>query len=654
MKTDSPLRRLSFVMAMVAVGLMALSQLSAGAKGPSADERERNAAKARDLFVEAMQYMAMDDPDACATLLRRAYSLCPDDNDIKYEHGLLTAITSAYMGGVQAAEGVALMQEAISADPSDTDRGLRFLNVVSKLPGVEFSADDLLALLSRLYAAADDRSLIASTYAAMLRNSNNSDSIRKSISILDSLEYAEGPSQEVSTAKAQAFANLGDTVSALAETHKIYTAHPDNPDYLMAYAVTHNMFGYADSALALYDEGIERFPDLPDFYMRKAVLYAEKEDTTGVIDVLTGAMAVPELDFGIKQQMLQYFAQALFADNYGLLLNPMKALVAAYPDEYSSLLDYALIAAEAGDTATALTQYEVARRLDPSNMRGYSMAAHLYDESGDFDKAIAMVRKGIAKSDNPNPLRQYLIYLHVIHERYAEALPYVTEFINELSRDFDFEAALARKVMVAADTVVADIDPELLGTDYDYDEAAVVVDSIADIDNPADTLELLGELYLQRADIYMKLDKVKQAVPDYEKALRVMHDNWLPYNNYAYMLAERNIELDRALELAEKSMQLVNDASDGDEHFTSIGDTYAWVLFRRGSLLKAKELIDQVLELDTDPSAEVLDHAGDIYKSLGLIAEAVEFWTQALTKDPDDPEAIAAKIKNNAPAATNE
>ncbi|MDE5799590.1 MAG: tetratricopeptide repeat protein [Paramuribaculum sp.] len=653
MKQHSPLRRLSFVMAMVAVGLMALSQLSAGAKGPSADQRERNAAKARDLYVEAMQYMAMDDPDACATLIRRAYALNPDDNDIKYEHGLMLAVTSAYMGGSKAREGVELMQQAILAEPANTDRGLRFMNVVSKLPGVEFSADDLLAILSRLYSAADDRSLIASTYAAMLRSSNNIDSVRKSIAILDSLEYVEGISQEVSTAKAQAYANIGDTVASLAEVRKLYAAHPDNPDYLMILGVTNDLFGYTDSAFARFDQGIERFPDLPDFHMRKAVSCAEKNDTAGVITVLTNAMAVPELEFGIKQQMLQYFAQALFTGHYGMLLDPMKSLVAAYPDEYDALLDYAIIAAEAGDTATALTQYKVARQLDPANMRGYSMAAHLYDESGDFDKAIAMVRKGIVKSDSPDPLRQYLIYLHVIHDRYAEALPYVTEFINDLSRGFDIDAALAERVIIEADTMDVVIDPELLGGD-DEDEFAVAVDSIEGIDNPVDTLQLLGELYLQRADIYMKLDKMKKAIPDYEIALRVMPDNWLPYNNYAYMLADRNTQLDRALELAEKSMKLVNDASDGEQHFTSIGDTYAWVLYRRGELLKAKELIDQVLDLDPELSAEVLDHAGDIYSALGLKDEAVGFWTEALTKDPDDPEAITAKIKRNAPATPNE
>ncbi|MDE6782283.1 MAG: hypothetical protein K2J17_01040, partial [Paramuribaculum sp.] len=185
-------------------------------------------------------------------------------------------------------------------------------------------------------------------------------------------------------------------------------------------------------------------------------------------------------------------------------------------------------------------------------------------------------------------------------------------------------------------------------------EVAMAIDAIEGSGNPGDTQHMLAELYLQRADIYMKLNKMKKAIPDYEIALRVMPDNWLPYNNYAYMLADRNTQLDRALELAEKSMKLVDDASDGEQHFTSIGDTYAWVLYRRGELLKAKELIDQVLDLNPELSAEVLDHAGDIYSALGLKNEAVGFWTEALAKDPDDAAAITEKIKTNSPTPADE
>ena len=45
-------------------------------------------------------------------------------------------------------------------------------------------------------------------------------------------------------------------------------------------------------------------------------------------------------------------------------------------------------------------------------------------------------------------------------------------------------------------------------------------------------------------------------------------------------------------------------------------------------------------------SAELFDHAGDIYFRCGKIDEAVDYWKKALDRNPDDSDRIKAKIKN--------
>jgi Tfp pilus assembly protein PilF len=59
-------------------------------------------------------------------------------------------------------------------------------------------------------------------------------------------------------------------------------------------------------------------------------------------------------------------------------------------------------------------------------------------------------------------------------------------------------------------------------------------------------------------------------------------------------------------------------------------DTYAWVLFKQKRYDEAQKYIDQTLENDSVPSAEVLEHAGDIYYHVGEKERAVEFWQKAL------------------------
>lgn len=95
-------------------------------------------------------------------------------------------------------------------------------------------------------------------------------------------------------------------------------------------------------------------------------------------------------------------------------------------------------------------------------------------------------------------------------------------------------------------------------------------------------------------------------------------------------------------------------------------DTYAWVMFKKRDYQRAKELIDQALsiclrnedgeesvtdenaeESENAISAEIYDHAGDIYFMSGNPAEAVEFWGKALELDPDN-ERIRRKHTNRA------
>lgn len=53
---------------------------------------------------------------------------------------------------------------------------------------------------------------------------------------------------------------------------------------------------------------------------------------------------------------------------------------------------------------------------------------------------------------------------------------------------------------------------------------------------------------------------------------------------------------------------------------------------------EARKYIDLTLENDTDASAVLLEHAGDIYYHAGEKEQAVEFWQKALERASTDSE----------------
>jgi tetratricopeptide (TPR) repeat protein len=108
----------------------------------------------------------------------------------------------------------------------------------------------------------------------------------------------------------------------------------------------------------------------------------------------------------------------------------------------------------------------------------------------------------------------------------------------------------------------------------------------------------------------------------YEHALRLDPRSHLVLNNYGYSLAERGLQLGRALQM---SLQAV--AADPEN--ASYLDTAGWVYFRLAKYDDARHYIEKAIAAG-GASATVYEHMGDIQFKLGQKEKAGEFWKQAL------------------------
>ena len=108
-------------------------------------------------------------------------------------------------------------------------------------------------------------------------------------------------------------------------------------------------------------------------------------------------------------------------------------------------------------------------------------------------------------------------------------------------------------------------------------------------------------------------------------------DNIGCLNNYAYYLSELGEQLDKAEQMSYRTIK-------AEPKNATYLDTYAWILFMQKRYSEAKIYIDQTLQNDTDTSAVLLEHAGDIYYHTGAVEEAVSYWQQALERASDNSE----------------
>lgn len=146
------------------------------------------------------------------------------------------------------------------------------------------------------------------------------------------------------------------------------------------------------------------------------------------------------------------------------------------------------------------------------------------------------------------------------------------------------------------------------------------------------------QLALLRADDLSGGGDFEAARPYYEAAV----SQPLPpaYNNYAYFLTEKSgtpADLDKAEKLARQAIKLEPDNG-------TYLDTYAWVLYRKGSSMLALIYIKKAIEATETPDPTLYEHLAEILTAEGRYDEAIEAWRHCL-ESGGDTKRVAQKVE---------
>ncbi|MCZ2132213.1 MAG: tetratricopeptide repeat protein [Bacteroidetes bacterium] len=135
------------------------------------------------------------------------------------------------------------------------------------------------------------------------------------------------------------------------------------------------------------------------------------------------------------------------------------------------------------------------------------------------------------------------------------------------------------------------------------------------------------ELWAQAGLVLEHLGRTAESDVAYEAALKLEPDNAFANNNLAYSLATRGIELQRALALARKSMEI-------QPNNASFLDTYGWILFNMGNYDGAVKYLEKAIKTG-NAGATIYEHLGDCYRKLGMNTDAVTAYRKALELAPE-------------------
>lgn len=147
--------------------------------------------------------------------------------------------------------------------------------------------------------------------------------------------------------------------------------------------------------------------------------------------------------------------------------------------------------------------------------------------------------------------------------------------------------------------------------------------------------EIKLQIMTIRADLYYRMKNYAEAFSAYDEALKLNSNDLTVMNNYAYYLAEQDMNLKEA----EKMARIVTEKDKGNSTFL---DTYAWVLYKRGKSKEAARIMEKILGSDDHSNdAEYYEHYGYILKKMGRCNDAIMSWEKAVMID-----SLKTELKN--------
>ncbi len=153
-----------------------------------------------------------------------------------------------------------------------------------------------------------------------------------------------------------------------------------------------------------------------------------------------------------------------------------------------------------------------------------------------------------------------------------------------------------------------------------------------------DNKEMNMQILTMKADVYYRMKDFSKAFETYDEAIKMNNEDLTIINNYAYYLAEQNIRLKEAEEMARRVIEK-------ERSNTAFLDTYGWVLYKRGKLKAAEKIMLEIISGNEEPDAVWHEHYGYILKAQKRCKAAIENWEKSLILDNTKKELIN-EIKN--------
>jgi tetratricopeptide (TPR) repeat protein len=404
--------------------------------------------------------------------------------------------------------------------------------------------------------------------------------LQSAIDTLNKLEKNTGLSDVITLNKYRLYSMMNQKEKAFEEIQQVIDKNRTNPRYLVLMGDLYLEENQPDKAIQYYEQAKEIDRDYPALILSLVNYYEKTDNKASSQAELQQAITGPSLDVETKLQLLTRYLGILQQQKQDLKqANQLfMTLFEQYPNNTQLNMIYGNVLLLQGDKVGAMKQLEIYVKDNPSDPAGYDQMIRIVLPDEDMEKLKEITTNALKHLPQEPQFYYYLGAAYYQQGKYKEALSVFEEGVQK----------------------------------------AVII-------NPL----LESDFHGQIGDLNYFLGNKEVAFKSYEKALKLNPQNLSVLNNYSYYLSLEKMNLDKA----EQMSGITIKAEPMNPTFL---DTYGWVLYEQGAYTMAKIYIEKAIEYSQEsPSADVLEHYGDILFRMDEKEKALEQWKKAYELNKD-------------------
>lgn len=594
------------IYALLAAGILCLLT-AACSLSQRTDTMAQKAQKARYYYLAGVQAQGNGELQGAYEYFRKAHQLDPDYKEAAYQYASLRLASTidTLKSLAEIRHCAQLMRPFVDAYPGDYDEAIMYSRVAS-VAGLDQQAAQVLERTDSLLPGKSE------TLLRLYEVYSKTHQIDKALATLNRLEKSEGINPQISFQKAFLRFAQKDTVGGLSEIDALVAHNPRDPNSLLIKGNIYESIERPDSAIAYYKKAELLDRDFGPAKLALADIYNAQGDSVAYDAKIYEALLSENLEVEDKVDLLGKYLTILLSNNY--------------------------------DRKRGDHLFEVLRKQYPHSAEVLALSAEYNAAKGDLKSAQEEIQYAVDQAPAVENYHYKLIRFLLADKKPKEAMEAYDRAKEQLTPTppmiFAYAAAAQmngdrQKSNDAFGVLIHQIIPTLPLT------GRVKVSQI-----PRDLnikgLEAISNYFASIGDNLQVLDSVGATIDAYENALTFDPQNAVALNNYAFFLAEKGNDLEKALELSRRSLD-TEEYKNNASHL----DTYAWILFRTGNIKEARSVQADAVKAaqkDEAESYELYDHYGDILAADEATDEAILYYEKALKLAPDN-KSISEKIK---------